>query len=352
MPLSQLIQRLIHLLEVGAGARYLRYLTLALVVFMLGFLYDIRAYRNLATPEAMDAAQLARNISEGKGYTTQFIRPFSLYLVQNHNEEKAPPTLTNTNSDFARIKTEHPDISNPPVYPLMLAGLMKVRTFHYPVELKKPFWSDNSRFYRYQPDFLMAIFNEVLLLIVVALTFFLAKNLFDSNVAWLSAVLVLGCELLWRFSVSGLPTILLLVIFLGLTRFLLEIEKNSPRSRTARGPAAWPSDCGGSSGRHRRADALRVRLGHHPGRAIFVFVQRPAKVVAYARGAGHVRDHFDTVDCPQRNGQRHGVRHGRICDSRRNRYISRVSTRTFDASRIVTRAVALAVCAKIFGERP
>ena len=36
----------------------------------------------------MDAAQLARNIAEGKGYTTLFIRPFSLYLVQSHNEAK------------------------------------------------------------------------------------------------------------------------------------------------------------------------------------------------------------------------------------------------------------------------
>jgi hypothetical protein len=236
MPLSQLIQRLIHLLEVGAGARYLRYLSLALAVFTLAFLYDIREYRNLATPEAMDAAQLARNISEGNGYTTLFIRPFSLYLVQRHNQGKSTLSLTNADYDFARVKTAHPDLANPPVYPLMLAGLMKVRTFHYPVELKKPFWSDNSRFSRYQPDFLIAIFNEILLLTVVALTFFLAKNLFDSNVAWLSAVLVLGCELLWRFSVSGLPTILVLVIFLGLTQFLLEIERSS---RDPKPRAGW-----------------------------------------------------------------------------------------------------------------
>src|SRR5271170_2848981 len=87
MPPSQLIQRLIHMLEVGAGARYLRCAALVLVVFALGFLYDIRAYRNIATPEAMDAAQLARNLSEGKGYTTDFIRPFSVFLIQKHNHE-------------------------------------------------------------------------------------------------------------------------------------------------------------------------------------------------------------------------------------------------------------------------
>ena len=137
----------------------------------------------------MDSAQLARNIADGKGYTTLFIRPFSLYLVQSHNQARhAAAPASATNLDFARIKYRpHPDLANPPVYPLVLAGLMKVLPFHYPVELKKPFWSDNSRFWRYQPDFLIAMFNEVLLLVVVALTFFLARKLFDANVAWLSA---------------------------------------------------------------------------------------------------------------------------------------------------------------------
>jgi len=215
------------MLEVGAGSRYLRIFALAMAVVALAFLYNIRAYRNLAAPEAMDAAQLARNLSEGRGYTTLFIRPFSLYLVQQHNEPSIPVALTNGTPDFARIRTAHPDLANPPVYPLLLAGLMKVLPFNYPVNLKGTFWANNGSFWRYQPDFLIALFNESLLLIVVVLTFFLAKKLFDSNVAWLSAILVLVCELFWRFSVSGLSTMLLLVIFLGLALLLLEIERGA-----------------------------------------------------------------------------------------------------------------------------
>jgi 4-amino-4-deoxy-L-arabinose transferase-like glycosyltransferase len=57
------------------------------------------------------------------------------------------------------------------------------------------------------------------------LTFFLARRLFDRAAAWLSAMLVLGCALLWRFSVSGLSTLLLMVIFLGLTWCVLKIEE-------------------------------------------------------------------------------------------------------------------------------
>ena len=236
MPLAEIIQNLIHKLETGAGRRFFRITALLLAVVALVLRYDVHAYRNLATPEGMDAAQLARNISDGKGYTTLFIRPLSLYLVQRHNEAGAPVALTNANFDFARVKTAHPDLANPPVYPVLLAGLMKILPFHYAVELKKPFWSDNGRFSRYQPDFLIALFNQILLVAAVVLTFFIARKLFDAGVAWLSAILMIGCELLWRFSVSGLSTMLLLVIFLGLAWCVLKIEETArePQPRANR----------------------------------------------------------------------------------------------------------------------
>ena len=58
--------------------------------------------------------------------------------------------------------------------------------------------------------------------------------------AWLSALLVLGCALLWRFSVSGLSTLLLMVIFLGLTWCMLKIEElaREPQPRWA-GCSPW-----------------------------------------------------------------------------------------------------------------
>ena len=219
------LQDWIHKLEEGTGARYLKIAAFCVTILFLALVYDFRAYRNFATPEAMDSAQLARNIAEGKGYSTLFIRPFSLYLVQSHNQAQAVDALASAGTDFAQIKTPHPDLANPPVYPLVLAGLMKVLPFHYPLDLKSAFWSDSGNFSRYEPDFLIALFNEALLLVVVVLTFFLARKLFDSSVAWLSAILVLGCELLWRFSVSGLSTMLLMMIFVGLTWCILRIEE-------------------------------------------------------------------------------------------------------------------------------
>src|SRR6516165_6908997 len=107
------LQDWIHKLEEGAWARYLKFTAFCVAVLFTILVYDFRAYRNFATQEAMDSAQLARNLAEGKGYTTQFIRPFSLYLIQSHNQANAADALADAGTDFARIKTPHPDIANP-----------------------------------------------------------------------------------------------------------------------------------------------------------------------------------------------------------------------------------------------
>ena len=226
MMIADRIQTLIHATEVGGGSRWLKYISLAVALVALVGFYDLRAYRNFSSPEAMDAAQVARNVAEGRGYTTEFIRPFSLYLVQKHNRAGHPGEILSTNAmDFAQINRPHPDLANAPVYPTVLAGLMKVWTPDWKVQLHKPFWSEGGRFLRYKAEFRIAIFNQILLLAVVALTFLLAKKLFDGQAAWLAALLTLGSDLLWKFSVSGLSTLLVLVIFLGLIWLLVKVEE-------------------------------------------------------------------------------------------------------------------------------
>lgn len=226
------LQDLIHHLEVGAGMRSLNR-TVRVVCCVLGLLilwaaYDLRAFRNLSTQEAMDSAQLAHNLAEGKGYTTQFIRPLSIYLIQHRQGEQSDSTNATSALDPALLKRNHPDLANPPVYPVLLAGLMKVLPFNYAIPNKPVrFWSFENKFYRYQPDFLIALFNQVLFFATVLLTFFLARRLFDAQVAWLSAAILVGTNLLWRFSVSGLSTSLLMLIFLGLVWCLVLLEERA-----------------------------------------------------------------------------------------------------------------------------
>jgi 4-amino-4-deoxy-L-arabinose transferase-like glycosyltransferase len=211
-------------LEVRIGPRVFRIGLTVLAVAALTFLYDWRAFKNMSTQEAMDSAQVGRNLAQGRGFSTSFIRPLSIFLVKHHNQQS--PTEPANASDPARLKGAHPDLANPPLYPLVLAGLMKILPFHYPVS-QGGFWTYGGAFWRYEPDFLITLFNQLLFLGLVVSVFFLARRLFDAPVAWLSTVLLLGGELYWRFTVSGLSTILLLLIFTGLTGCLALLEEES-----------------------------------------------------------------------------------------------------------------------------
>lgn len=226
-----LLQGAIHSLEAGLGVRFVRNLLFALLVILVLGVYDWRCYQNMSAPEAMDAAQLARNIARGRGFTTEFVRPFSIHLVGQKS------TATSA-KDPAGLNSGHPDIANAPVYPAVLAGLMHVLPFEYDANLAGNLWSvpdpynpGMRRGTRFEPDFLIALFNQALFLVVIILAFFWTRKLFDEWVAWTSVVLLIGSEMLWHFTVSGLSTMLLMSILAGLVwcLTLLEREAREPK---------------------------------------------------------------------------------------------------------------------------
>ena len=84
--MSVRLQEFIHKFEVGSGYRLLSYIVGVIVFLALAVFYDSALYRNLSIVEAMDAAQLGRNISEGRGYHTSFIRPLSIFLLEKQDQ--------------------------------------------------------------------------------------------------------------------------------------------------------------------------------------------------------------------------------------------------------------------------
>lgn len=212
------MQQIIHALEMGAGSRWSKIILGSLAVLLLLVGYDLRQFRNFSTREAMDSAQLARNISEGKGFTTQFIRPLSLFLVKRANQGRLDSLSAEQKADLSQVRGAHPDIANAPAYPVLLAGLMKA------APLKHDLAKIPSASGRYRPDLMIALFNQVLFLGLTGLTFLLARALFDSKVAWLSTIVLFGTELLWKFSTSGLSTMFLLVQFMLLAFAVMRFE--------------------------------------------------------------------------------------------------------------------------------
>lgn len=207
------IQDIIHKMEEGAGREWLVRAVAGLALVTLFFLYDFREFKNLATEEALDSAQLARNISQGKGFTTDCIRPFSMYLLKQKQTADQKP-----GQDVYRIREAHPDLANAPLYPLLLAAWMKVVPMKHELD-------PDAQFLTHQPDLMIGFLNQFLFIIAAVLVFFLARRVFDAGVAWVSMLVFLGTELYWRFSVSGLPTMLLLVFFLGVVWLLVRMEE-------------------------------------------------------------------------------------------------------------------------------
>src|SRR5262249_33672842 len=156
-----LLQTLIHYVEVGTGSRFFNWtfrIGFSLfAILLLAFAYNFCAFKNFSTQEAMDCAQLARNIAQGRGYTTHFVRPFSMYLVKQRNQERESGSDPDQPAASSEIKGMHPDIANAPLYPFLLAGLMNSLHFRYPVDSTHMFWSrmripPQREFWRYQPD--------------------------------------------------------------------------------------------------------------------------------------------------------------------------------------------------------
>lgn len=216
------LQEWIHQLEEGKGAIWIKRIFVFLAFAAVAAVYNVRHYKNFATPEAMDSAQLARQIAMGRGFTTKFVRPLSLKMMVNHQGE-AILTKEAEAAGKHPLRNPHPDIANAPVFPLIEAALMKALPFKFGV---------SQNFWRFQPEMILAIFNQLLFAAILISLFILAKRLFDPGVATVTVAVTALAEVFWRFTVSGLPTMLLILITIWIV-WLLAVMESKTRDQTA-----------------------------------------------------------------------------------------------------------------------
>jgi hypothetical protein len=206
------IQEWIHELEEGGGRIWLqRAVILLLTVGLAGF-YHLERPRNFVAAEAMDMAQLGRNIAEGRGYTTFNISPLSLGLQQRvlKKEKKTP---------FNLLREGHPDITNPPVYPLMIAAVDKL----LPARIR---WgAESSPASRPPPEVAIGVLNLLWFAAAALLIYWMARKLFSSGAAFLAAAVFLCTDLFWEFVFSGLPTLWLCSLTLLVAGLVLDLPE-------------------------------------------------------------------------------------------------------------------------------
>lgn len=224
------LQDTIHKLELGSGQVVVKLLATTLGFVLLAVWYDVQVFRGISTPEGLDAAQVARNLREGNGYSTQFIRPFSIHLLQSH--ALGPPTSSAVTNDTAdgglrgpnpkdpgHVYGHHPDLANAPAYPALLAGILMIMPFRYPDLLAA------KSFSVYWPDLWIVGFNQLLFLCTLVLVFRLARSLFDETAGWLAVVSVGVTELFWHFTGAGHSTPFLMLVMVGLLSVLAALDR-------------------------------------------------------------------------------------------------------------------------------
>ena len=166
---------------------------LVLVSFTL--LHLLPLFRGLDTPQAMEQAQIARQIARGEGFTTKMIRPLAYYEAEKANQGAV---------NFTDFK----DTYHAPLNPLIMSAVLKLVGAD-----KEGAWQMGKNERIYPLDRVIALVSTLFFLMSIGVTYLLVGRIFDAKIAGVTAVLMLLCDLFWKFSQSGLPQMLMLLLF-------------------------------------------------------------------------------------------------------------------------------------------
>jgi hypothetical protein len=171
---------------------------------VLALLHVFVTFRGLSSAAGMEQAQLAREIARGHGYQTKVLRPYALARLGASGREVAPAAM--------------PEITQPPLQPLLWAPLFKALERHHVYESAK----GGSI---YLLDRAVACLGAAGFLLTLLWTHGAARRLFDDTVAGVAVLCLLVCEPLWQLSVSGSPVALLLPLFALCFRCLVSAQE-------------------------------------------------------------------------------------------------------------------------------
>ncbi|MEI6337249.1 MAG: hypothetical protein WCQ57_01540 [Verrucomicrobiota bacterium] len=207
MPAGEIqVQGAVHSLDQGYLSFFVKAAMIGALILVLALLYLFVQFRGLENSSAMDQAQIARNLAAGRGFTTDYIRPVALKIVQR----QAGPDATKVDlSGF-------PDFTQSPLNPWINS---------FALRMIKGQWKMPSSDIIYSGDRMIAAVSILFFILSVGVWYVVLAKLFDNQLALFACAAVLLTDLLWQFSLSGLPQMLVLFFFaLASLATLLAIE--------------------------------------------------------------------------------------------------------------------------------
>lgn len=177
-------------------------------------------FKGLNSPQAMDQAQIAREIARGNGFATKFIRPVAYYQAQKAAQQEVVAF------------TAFQDTYHSPLNPLLNAAVLKLIGAD-----DSDAWQMNAREFVYPLDRVVATVCTLFFLMAIGVNYLLISRIFDAKIAGVCAILMLFCESFWNYSLSGLPQMLMLLLFSCAIYFVYRAVEASSEGRIAMMPA-------------------------------------------------------------------------------------------------------------------
>jgi hypothetical protein len=190
---------------------------LILIILTLGNLFIF--FQGLNSPQAMDQAQISREISRGNGFSTKFIRPAAYAQA----EKKAGRSVS-----FNGFQ----DTYHSPLNPLVNAAVLKLIGAD-----DAEAWKMREKEMVFPLDRVIATVSTLFFLMAIGVNYLLISRIFDAKIAAVCAILMLFCETFWTYSLSGLPQMLMLLLFSCAIYFVYRAVESATEGRISMTPA-------------------------------------------------------------------------------------------------------------------
>lgn len=191
---------------------------LVLIILTLGNLFTL--FRGLNSPQAMDQAQIAREIARGNGFTTKYIRPIAYQQAKDHKSGATVPFIG------------FQDTYNSPLNPLLNAAVLKLIGGD---DSEK--WKMGQLEMVFPLDRVIATVSTLCFLISIGVSYLLISRIFDAKIAGVTAILMLLSETFWDYALSGLPQMLMLLLFSCAIYFVYRAVEDASEGRVPFAPA-------------------------------------------------------------------------------------------------------------------
>lgn len=182
-PIDARVQDVVYNLDAGTGFRVIQGgLALALLAVVI-ILFQVSQFKGLKDAEAMEIAQLARNLGEQKSFVTQVVRP----AVMEHLRINRPGAVI--------PMEKHPDLFHAPLYPVVLAGGFSVVPGAFVPSQRGVFSPE---------QWIMMPLNHLFAVLTGILVWMIGRRLFSRTIAWLALTCYFLSRTIWEDSISGL----------------------------------------------------------------------------------------------------------------------------------------------------